>query len=317
MAIRHLPGVHDHHHTHGGEGLARPEQRRRLGMTLALAASYMIAEVVGGLWTGSLALLADAGHMASDVAALALSLFALWLAERPAPLSRTFGYRRIEILAALANGTALVVVAIFILFESVERYAEPPEVLGLPMLMIATGGLIVNVAGMLLIARGRDQSLNLRGAWLHLLSDALGSVGAMAAGIAVWLFDLRIADPLASALIALLVLGSAWALLRETVDVLLESAPPHLDVDEICQALCEEPGVESVHDFHLWTITSGLVSLSCHVTTRDEVEDHALLERLQAVLRDRFGIDHVTIQLEPPGFEEAGPVCEPPHAASG
>lgn len=286
-------------------------------MTLGLAATYMVAEVVGGLWTGSLALLADAGHMLSDVAALTLSLFALWLAERPAPLARTFGYRRIEILAALANGTALVVVAVFILFESIERYADPPEVLGLPMLVIATGGLLVNVAGMLLIARGREQSLNLRGAWLHLLSDALGSVGAMAAGVAIWLFGIRIADPLASALIAVLVLWSAWALLRETVDVLLESAPPHLDVDEICQALCAVPGVGSVHDLHVWTITSGMVSLSCHVAAREGEPPADLLERLQSTLRDRFLIEHVTIQVEPHGFEETGPVCEPPQVVSG
>jgi cobalt-zinc-cadmium efflux system protein len=289
--------------------MSRVEQRRRLAWTLAMAAAYMVAEVLGGLWTGSLALLADAGHMLSDVAALALSLFALWLAERPAPAARTFGYRRIEILAALANGSALVVVAVFILLEAWERSAAPPEVLGLPMLAIATGGLLVNVVGLLLLHGGRDQSLNLRGAWLHLLSDALGSVGAMTAGLCIYAFGWTLADPIASALIALLVLWSAWSLLRETADVLLESAPPHLDVADISEALCAMPGVASVHDLHVWTITSGMVSLSCHVTADANPSPAELLGRLQEVLRTRFSIEHVTIQIEPDGFEESVEVC--------
>lgn len=301
--------MHDHHHAHGGGGLDRSEQIRRLRWTLALAASYMVAEVVGGIWTGSLALLADAGHMLSDVAALALSMFALWLSGRPAPRGRTFGYQRIEILAALANGAALVVVAVLILIEAVERAGQPPEVQGLPMLLIATGGLAINVVGLLLLSRGKNDSLNLRGAWLHLLSDALGSVGAMAAGLAIWLFGWALADPIASALISILVLWSAWSLLRETVDVLLESAPTHLDVDDISQALCGIPGVASVHDLHVWTITSGKVSLSCHVSAEYDAPPQNLLARLQELLRERFGIEHVTIQVEPHGFEECVEVC--------
>ncbi len=308
--------MHDHAqgpgdgHGHGPPaGLSRREQRRRLAWTLGLAATYMVAEVVGGLWTGSLALLADAGHMLSDVAALSLSLFALWLALRPAPVARTFGYRRMEILAALANGTALVVVAVFILVEAWERSAAPPDVLGLPMLAIATGGLGVNVVGLVLLHGGRSDSLNLRGAWLHLLSDALGSIGAMAAGACVWLFGWTLADPIASALIAVLVLASAWTLLRETVDVLLESAPPHLDVDEIGQVLGRAEGVHSVHDLHVWTITSGMVSLSCHVTCCDGDPPARLLGELQNLLRERFAIEHVTIQIEPEDFEESVEVC--------
>ncbi|MCP5055736.1 MAG: cation transporter [bacterium] len=301
---------HDHGHAHGpSSALSRPQQRKRLAWTLALAATYMVAEVLGGLWTGSLALLADAGHMLSDVAALALSLAALWLAERPAPAARTFGYRRSEILAALANGTALVVVAIFILIEAWERSAAPPEVLGLPMLAIATGGLVVNVLGLFLLQGGRDASLNMRGAWLHLMSDALGSVGAMTAGLCVWLFDWTLADPIASAVIALLVLASAWTLLKETVDVLLESAPRHLDVAEIGRELANANGVASVHDLHVWTITSGMVSLSCHVACREDTPPAALLGELQCLLRDRYAIEHVTIQVEPKDFEESVEVC--------
>jgi len=276
---------------------------------LALAASYLVAELVGGLWTGSLALLADAGHMLSDVGALALSLFALWLSSRPAPAGRTYGYHRIEILAALANGVALVVVAIFIALAAVQRASHPPEVLGLPMLAIATGGLLVNLLGLWILHAERDGSLNLRGAWLHVASDALGSVGAMVAGACIWLFGWRLADPIASALIALLILHGAFTLLRETVDVLLEAAPPHLDVGEIEGAIQEIPGVASVHDLHVWTITSGMVSLSCHIACQENSAGHELLSELQGVLRRRFSIHHATLQIEPVDFEESVRVC--------
>jgi cobalt-zinc-cadmium efflux system protein len=303
--------AHDHaHHAHGPRpGIDRAAQRRRLGISLVLAASYMVAEVVGGLWTGSLALLADAGHMLSDVAALALSLFALWLAERPAPVAHTFGWRRFEILAALANGVALVVVAIFIVVEAFERMQAPTEVLGLPMLLIATGGLAVNLVALVILHGGRNESLNVRGAWLHVMGDALGSVGAIIAGGLIWAFGWRIADPIASVVISALVLYASWALLRETVDVLLEAAPAHLDVDDVRSALLSAHGVATVHDLHVWTITSGMVSLSCHVLLTPDVGDHHVLPSLQTLLRERFDIHHVTIQVEPEGFEEHVEVC--------
>ncbi len=306
--------MHDAHagHAHGHAGTSggdRAGQRRRLAITCGLAASYLVAEVIGGLWTGSLALLADAGHMFSDVAALILSLFALWLSERPAPAERTFGYRRIEILAALANGTALIVVAIFIVFEAFERFEAPPEILGLPMLTIAGGGLIVNLIGLWVLHGGRDDSLNLRGAWLHVASDALGSVGAMAAGALVWAFGWSIADPIASVLIAVLVLYASWSLLRETVDVLLEAAPAGVDVGELEGALMGVEGVGEIHDLHVWTITSGMTSLSCHVHAEGTIDHHVVLTSLQQVLRERYAIHHVTIQVEPEGFEEQVEVC--------
>ncbi|MDX1648731.1 MAG: cation diffusion facilitator family transporter [Myxococcota bacterium] len=293
-----------HDHGHGALFLDRRHQRRRLAITLVLAATYMVAEVVGGLLTGSLALLADAGHMLSDVAALALSLFALWLAQRPATDERTFGWHRVEILAALANGTALVAIALVVVIEAVGRMGAPPEVQAGPMLAVATGGLLVNLIGLAVLHGGREGSLNLRGAWLHVLSDALGSVGAMAAGGAIWAFGWTWADPVASILIAILVTGSAWQLLRETVAVLLEASPPHIDVAEVRDALAAVPGVVSVHDLHVWTITSGLVSLSCHVQSVEDVKDPDLLAELQQLLRRRFAIDHATIQLEPEHFEE-------------
>lgn len=299
--------AHAHAPVHAHD--ARAHDRRRLAWVLALSALYLVAELVGGLFTGSLALLADAGHMLADVGALALALFAFWLAERPSSAARTFGWRRFEILAALANGLVLGVVALGVGFEAVERVQAPRPVLGLPAFAIASGGLAVNLLGMLLLRHGRERSLNLRGAWLHLLGDALGSVAAMTAGLLIWAFDWRVADPLASLAIAGLVLRSAWSLLRETVDVLLEAAPPHLDVDELRAALLAEPGVASLHDLHVWTITSGMVSLSCHVHCTAEADGHAVLVRLQQLLRQRFDVHHATLQIEPAGFEEAAPVC--------
>jgi len=294
---------------HGG-GIARGEQRRRLLLALLLAAAYLVAETAGALWTGSLALLADAGHMLGDVSALALSLFALWLADQKAPAARTFGYRRMEILAALANGVALVGVALGIGFEAIARLGDAPRAIpGAPMFGIATGGLLVNLAGLAILQGGRNASLNLRAAWLHVLSDALGSAGAMLAGALIWARGWWLADPAASLLIAALLLRSAFTLLRETVDVLLEAAPGGLDVEALRAALTAAPGVASVHDLHVWTITSGMVSLSCHVHASGETGDHALLSQLQTLLRQRFGIQHMTLQIEPLGFEEAVEVC--------
>ncbi|HEY8123459.1 MAG TPA: cation diffusion facilitator family transporter [Myxococcota bacterium] len=298
----HAHGVHAH-------APSRAASRRRLAATLALVTSYLVAELLAGLWTGSLALLADAGHMLADAGSLALALFALWLAERPAPSAHTFGYRRAEILAALANGVALVVVAILIAAEAASRLGAPPAVNAAPALAVAAGGLAVNLAGLALLHGARDASLNLRGAWLHVASDALGSVAAMAANAAIWLGDVRIADPLASLALAALVGRSAWRLLRETVDVLLEAAPGHVDVDALRDALHAQRGVVSVHDLHVWTIMSGMTSLSCHVHAAPDADGPELLGRLTQALRAQFAIQHVTIQLEPEGFREQEEVC--------
>ena len=298
-----------HSHAHDDHARSRADDRRRLSVTLALVATYLVAEVVGGLWTGSLALLADAGHMFSDVGALALSLFAIWLAQRPASVERTFGYHRVEILAALANAVALIVVVLLILREAIERLGAPREVLGAPMLFVAVGGLFVNLAGLWMLHGGKDSNLNVRGAWLHVLSDTLGSIGVIAAAFVVWAFGWSQADPIASIGIALLVIFASWQLLRETVGVLMEAAPGHIDVEEVRRVLCETRGVLSIHDLHVWTITSGFVSLSCHVESSHRVADHELLAALQELLRERFGIDHVTIQVEPPGFEGKARIC--------
>ncbi|RMD84604.1 MAG: cation transporter [Candidatus Dadabacteria bacterium] len=293
-----------HHHAHG----RRTGHSRRLAMTLALTSGYMIAEIIGGIVANSLALLADAGHMFSDVAALGLSLFALRVATRPPTSTQTYGYYRAEILAALANGSALVVLSIFIVLEAVERLAAPPAVDGPLMLAVACGGLSMNLVGLKILGHESGDSLNVRGAWLHVLSDALGSLGAIASALLVWIAGWRWADPAASVLIALFVVYSAWMLLKETVSVLMEAAPGHIDVDEVRDAMAALPGVLEVHDLHVWTITSGLESLSAHVVAEPGVGHQALLAELRDVLAHRFGIRHVTIQIEGAGFEE-GEVC--------
>ncbi len=293
---------HAHHHSLRGESA---DYKRRLAITLVLAAIYMVAEIVGGLLTNSLALLADAGHMFSDVASLGLSFFAVWLASQPSPPHRTYGYYRAEILAALANGVTLVVVSIFICYEAIERFHNPPEVEGGLMMAIAVGGLVVNLIGLWILNAGRSENLNMRGAWLHVLTDALGSVGAIAAGIAIWAFGWELADPVASILIALLVLYSAWNLVKESIAVLMESAPARIDVDEVRAALMQVDGVIDVHDLHVWTITSGMDAISAHVVTPAGHGDPGLLRRLQTVLANEFQLMHATLQLEPPGFKQA------------
>lgn len=309
-AVRSQSHGHDHGRDHGHRSHAEAS-RRRLALALTLAATYMVAEVVGGWLTGSLALLADAGHMLSDTAALALALFASWVASMPSGQRWTYGRVRAEILAALAQGVALVAVALMIVSEAVERLGETREVAGAPMMAIATGGLIVNLVCLRILEGGRSQSLNVRGAWLHVLSDALGSVGAMAAGAAIWGFGWTWADPSVSLVICALVLFSAWHLLREAVDVLMEAAPRGLDIDDVRGALIDVADVRSVHDLHVWTVGNGQVALSCHVVVPGEGSRSTLLSEIYQVLGSRFGIGHATIQVEPESFAGQTPqsVC--------
>lgn len=277
---------------------------RRLRWVLVLLVAYMIAEVVGGLVSGSLALLADAGHMLSDAASIGLALFAAWIARRPPSATRTYGYYRTEILAALANGVLLVLVTLYVFFEAYRRLREPPEVAGGLMLGVAVGGLAVNVAGLLLLRTDRERSLNVRGAWLHLVADAAGSVGAIAAGALIWWRGWTLADPVASVLIGVLVLASSWRLLQEAASVLMEAAPGHIDVDAVRDTLVAVPGVDSVHDLHVWTITSGLVSMSAHVVLDGTRGPREVLEAVRGRVERDYGIAHSTIQIEPEAFEE-------------
>lgn len=304
--VAHQHGLdHEHGHTHG-----RSRNSRRLALVLSLVVVYMVAEVVGAYLTNSLALLADAGHMLSDAGALALSLFALWIARKPPTAGHTYGFYRTEILAALINGAALVAISVYIFVEAFRRLGTPAEVEGGWMMVVATGGLAINLLGLWILQAGRTDNLNMRGAWLHVLTDALGSVGAMLAGGLILAFGWVWADPVASVLIGLLVLYSSWGLLRDTVAVLMEGAPGHIDVDEVRGALVGMDGILSAHDLHVWTITSGMVALSAHVTAREPVRHAELLRRLQVLAETRFGIEHITIQIEPEGF---GDCCAGAH----
>lgn len=309
---------HSHSAAAGGHahGDARAMNRRRLLMVLCLALSYAGIELVGGLLTGSLALLADALHMVSDVAALALSLLATWMAQRPASGRRTFGNSRAEILAALANGLALAVVAVFITSHAFERFASPREVAGGGVMIVAAGGLVINLVSLWLLEAGRDHSLNVRGAWLHVASDTLASVGVIVAGAGIWAFGWIWLDPAVSVVVSVLVLLSAWQLVREALDVLMETAPSHLDPEEIRDALLEVPGVSALHCLHVWTIGSGEVSLSSHLVVEDATEPERLLQGVRSELAERFSIEHTTIQIEiadpDPEVESAcADACEP------
>lgn len=307
--------AHHHGHHHGHPGDTSAGNRRRLALTLVLAATYMLAEAVGGWLTGSLALLADAGHMLSDAAALGLSLFAMWIAQRPPTPRRTWGYHRTEILAALINGATLLALSVWVVIEAVERFRSPSEVDAPVMMAISVGGLVVNLIGLSILSGGlsggRDESLNVRGAWLHVLTDALGSVQAIVAGALIWAYGWQWADPLASILISLLVVYSAWHLLRETVGVLMEGTPSHIDLDDVRDTLAGLPGVEGVHDLHVWTITSGMVALSVHLVVEAETASRALLGTVRTSLHDQFGIHHATVQIE---AEDCEVGCEEPRS---
>ena len=287
-----------HPHDHGNGTREREGNRRALAIVLALTATFTVVEVAGGLLTGSLALLADAGHMLSDNLSLGLALFAAWLAGRPATPERSFGYRRAEILAALANGVALVAISIWIFVEALSRLQEPTEVLGVPMLAVATLGLAVNAAGVLVLSRSGRENLNVEGALRHVIADALGSVGAMAAAGVIILTGWRYADPLISVAIAILILASSWTLLRDSTNVLLEAAPRGLNAEEVGRKMVAADGVTEVHDLHIWTITSGFPALSAHVLVGHQENCHARRRDLEELLAHEFGISHTTLQVD-------------------
>ncbi len=285
-------------------------------MALVLTATYMVAEIVGGLAANSLALLADAGHMFSDTAALSLSLVAVVLAQRPATPHRTYGFHRAEILAALTNGAALLVLAVLIVREAWGRLSDPPEVQGGLMLAVACGGLAINLANLLILSGGRHRNLNVRGAWLHVMADTLGSLGAISAGVVIYFFGWRWADPVASFVIASLVLYSAWGLVRETLDVLMEGVPKGISLDEVEEALKELPGVLDAHDLHIWSLTSGRNIATTHLVIAEDADHQGIIDAANRTLADRFAIQHVTIQVE---HDELANKCNPcgPAAAVG
>ncbi len=283
-------------HAHRPTAAAR--SRGTLTVTLALTVVFLLVEVAGALWTGSLALMADAGHMLTDVGGIGLALFAIWVAARPPTPEKTYGYYRAEILAALLNALVLLVVAGAILVEAYRRLLAPPEVAGGPMLAVAALGFAVNGACAWLLRDEAGASLNVRAVYLDVFVDAVSSAAVMAAAAVVLLTGWRLADPLASAAIALVIVPRTWGLLRQAVNVLLEGTPPHLDLAVIDAAMQRVPGVRRVHDLHVWTLTSGHEAMSAHVVVGDVGESDRLLRELHEVLHARFGIDHTTIQLE-------------------
>lgn len=276
----------------------RAQNRRVLAVVLGLTVAFTLVEVVGGIATGSLALLADAAHMLSDNLALALALFAVWLAGRPSTPERSFGYQRAEILAALANGVVLVALAIWIFIEAWQRFSDPPEVLAGWVAVVAAVGLAVNLVAAFLLDRHGHATLNIRAALRHVLADALGSVGVLVSAFVILTTGWAYADPIAGVLIALLVLGSSWTVLRDSVHILLEGAPKGVDVGALGRRLAEAPGVVDVHDLHVWTITSGFHALSAHVLVEREDDCHARRRELEELLLSEYGIEHTTLQVD-------------------
>jgi len=281
----------------GHRAPTRAESMRRLTVVLALTAAVAVVEALGGWLAHSLALLADAGHMLADVAALGLALFVARVAQRPATPERSYGLVRLEILAALVNGAALIVIAVGIGLEAYRRLRAPADVHGGILLGIASVGLAANLAGVAILHRGHDHSLNQRGAYLHVLSDLLGSVGAVVAGVVVLATGWVLADPLISIGIGFLILNGAWRLVRESADILLEATPSHIELSAVHDRLASLPGVSSVHDLHVWTLTSGVIAMSGHLVVRDPADNQRILEAAQGRLR-ALGITHVTVQME-------------------
>ena len=283
-------------HDHGVHG-KRPSVTRALQIALGLTLALMIAEVVGGMLSNSLALLADAGHMLTDAGALALSLFVAWMCRQPSRPEKTYGYLRWEILAALLNGATLLLISFWIVWEAVSRFRSPEPIAGGLMLGFAVAGLVVNAIAVWILHGVNTDSLNVRGAYLHVLGDMLASAGTVVAALLVRLTGWVAADPIASLISTVLIIGSAWRLVREAVDVLLEAAPPHIALEAVRSRLESIPGVESVHDLHVWTVTSGVVAMSVHAIVRQPEHHQGVLERAHDLLQE-MGIQHVTVQLE-------------------
>lgn len=288
---------HDHNHGPGGHDHAAHASIKSLRVALAMTAALLVVEVVGGLMSNSLALLADAGHMLTDVAALALSLFVAWFSHQPVTPQKSYGYLRWEILAAFLNGSALLLISAYIVFESVMRLRTPEPVAAGLMLGVAISGLLINVISAAILHGSAHESMNVRGAYLHVLGDLLGSVGTVAAAIIIRLTGWLQADPIASFITTALIVRGAWTLVKESIDILLESTPRHINSDDVRAQLEAIPGIESVHDLHVWSVTSKMVAMSAHAIVRDASQQQHVLEHVHDAM-SLFGISHVTVQIE-------------------
>ena len=277
---------------------ASSRNKKSLAIIFGLTSFYLIVEVIGGLWTGSLALLADAGHMLTDVAGVGLALLAIRFAEKPASPTRTFGYYRVEILAALTNAVVLILISLYILYEAYQRFKNPPEVQSAGMLGVASVGLIVNIVGMYILRSGSQESLNMKGAYFEVLSDMLTSIGVIVAGVIMLTTGWYYADPLISAGIGLFILPRTWALLKDAVGVLIEGTPADVDIAALRESLAQIDGVASVHDLHVWSLTSGVNAMSVHAVLADEAEHDEVLASVHDHCTKTFNIGHVTVQTE-------------------
>ena len=294
-------------HSHAAAGpsiTSAGRHKSRLTVALALTTTFMAVEVVGGLWTGSLALLADAAHMLTDAGGLALALIAIRFAERPATPQRTYGYARMEVLSALSNGVVLLLLTIYILYETYQRFLSPPEILGGPMLIVAMVGVTVNLASMKLLSAGSSKSLNMKGAYFEVLSDMIGSIGVIVAASIVMLTGWTLADPIIGAGIGLFIVPRTWILLKQAIHILMEGTPPEVDIALLERELLALPGVTAVHDLHVWTITSGLDAMSCHLVVADMAQAGATLINAREAMKTGFGLTHTTIQIEDRSLRE-------------
>jgi cobalt-zinc-cadmium efflux system protein len=282
----------------------RHTETLRLKLALAISCIYFFAELIGGFLTNSLALLSDAGHMLSDIAALAMSLFAFRIAKRPATVSSTYGYHRAEILAALFNGLTLWLIVGVIFTAAYNRFLDPPAVASYGMMIVASLGLLVNVVAGTVLYGSHHHNLNLRGAFLHIVSDALGSVGAIAASLIMLFTGWYAADPVISILIGLLILHSSWNLVKESLIVLMQAVPKGIRLEDVQQALEGVEGVSKVHDLHVWAVTSDIFTLSAHAVVENGGDFHQVLNDIEDTLKERFNIEHTTIQLETESREE-------------
>src|SRR5262245_29008092 len=294
-------------HSHGTPSLetAAGRHKGRLFWAFILTSAFVAIEAIGGWLTGSLALLADAAHMLTDAGGLALALIAIRFAERPATPQKTYGYVRMEVLSALTNAVVLLLLTIYILSEAYQRLLHPPEILAGPMLVVAVAGLVVNLISMKILSAGSSESLNVKGAYFEVLSDMLGSLGVIIAAIIVMITGWTLADPLIGAAIGLFIIPRTWLLLRQAVHILMEGAPPQVDVALVERKLREIPGVIAVHDLHVWTITSGIDAMSCHLVVADMGQSRTILKQANGFMREHFGLAHTTIQIEDEALREA------------
>lgn len=289
---------HEHNHNHGDFAALRKKNKSAMKTVLALTFTFMAVEVIGGLYTGSLALIADAGHMLGDSAGLMLALFAVWFAGKPPSKRKTFGYYRTEILAALVNGLVLIGLSLYILFEAYQRFANPPEILTGSMLLVAVGGLVVNLIGVKLLSDASDGSLNAKAAYLEVMSDLLGSVAVIAASLIIMFTGWTIVDPIVSGLIGLMIVPRTWKLIKDCVHILMEGTPDGVNLEKLQSSIMAVEGVLDVHDLHVWTITSGRDALTAHVLIDEAVDPDILLAKISRIAQEEFGLHHSTLQVE-------------------